>query len=103
MYFVIWEFIVKKGLEDKFESIYGNEGPWVSFFKKGTAYLSTLLIKDVTNERKYITIDRWQSKEDYEFFKKRNEEEYRIIDSQCEFLTDEEKLIGYFSDQQGNS
>jgi heme-degrading monooxygenase HmoA len=103
MYFIIWDFLVKKDLADEFERAYGNEGTWVSFFKKGTGYLSTFLIKDVTNDRRYITIDRWESKKDYDSFKKGNEEEYRIIDSQCEFLTDEEKLIGYFSDLQGNS
>jgi len=98
MYFIIWDFLIKKDLKNEFEKTYGNEGIWVSFFKKGTGYSSTLLIKDRTNERRYFTIDQWESQEDYESFKKRNRKEYKKIDNQCEFLADEEKLIGYFSD-----
>jgi len=98
MYFLIWDFLVKENLENEFEKAYGNEGVWTDFFKKGTGYSGTLLIKDLADERKYFTIDRWESKDAYESFKCRNRKEYKKIDNQCEFLTEQEKLIGYFSD-----
>ena len=98
MYLIIWDFYIKKDSNEEFERTYGNEGTWSNFFRKGSDYLGTLLIKDMTKENRYVTIDQWKTKEAYETFLERNDEEYKRIDSQCEFLTEQEKLIGYFSD-----
>lgn len=94
MYILIWEFQVKNGCEAQFERVYGPEGAWVKFFRKGEGYLGTELLKK--DDRIYITIDRWKSKEVYKNFKSAYLAEYKAIDKHCESLTESEKPLGSF-------
>ncbi|MCI0607531.1 MAG: antibiotic biosynthesis monooxygenase [Anaerolineae bacterium] len=94
MYVIIWEYHVKAEHVSKFEQIYHSEGAWAELFKKGTGYLGTELIRDETQPQRYITIDQWDSAEDYEAFRVQWKEEYEALDAQCEGLTEQETLFG---------
>ena len=93
---IIWEFHPRRSRRKQFEKVYGPKGAWARFFRKGKGYLRTELLRDPHNSLRYCTLDFWTSRAAYQVFKKRYPDEYQAIDQQCEDLTTEETLIGYF-------
>ena len=94
MYVIIWKYQVKLERIDEFEHIYRPEGQWEELFKKGNGFIGTELFRDVERPQRYITIDRWESVKDYKDFQAQWKEEYKVLDAQCEDLTETESLLG---------
>jgi heme-degrading monooxygenase HmoA len=94
MYLILWEYHIKLKTREKFEQIYSPTGAWAELFKNGTGYLGTELLLDETDPQKYLTIDRWVSKEIYESFLEHWKQEYEMLDRQCAGLTELEVLLG---------
>lgn len=94
MYVIIWEFQTGPGYEDPFERAYGPQGEWAALFRRGEGYQGTELLRDMNNPRRYMTIDRWQSREAYEAFQRQWSDEYQALDQQCAALTEHEALAG---------
>jgi len=97
MYIIIWEYQVIPERRIEFENIYAPNGAWAELFKKGNGYLGTELIHSTEHPAQYITIDRWDSKENYESFLLQYKNEYKNLDTQCEGLTEHESCLGGFS------
>jgi heme-degrading monooxygenase HmoA len=51
-----------------FEEAYGTDGEWAQFFRQGTGYIGTELLRDVEEPGRYLVIDRWESAEAYNAF-----------------------------------
>jgi len=66
MYVIIWEYQVKEDCVAEFEKIYGEKGAWAELFKMDSGYLGTELLRGSSHH--YLTIDKWNSKKDYESF-----------------------------------
>lgn len=94
MYIIIWEYQVKPEKRAEFEEIYASVGAWAELFQKGTGYLGTELLQDVHHPLRYLTLDRWASKEAYEAFLSQWDDEYKALDARCEGLTERELLLG---------
>jgi heme-degrading monooxygenase HmoA len=95
-FLVIWEFIIRPGKGELFEQIYGPGGDWVQLFRKGRGYGETRLVRGFDQPLRYLTLDFWESREDYETFKSRHADEYKTIDARCEALTETERELGKF-------
>ena len=93
-FLVIWEFVVRPGNEQLFEQIYGPDGDWAQLFRQGQGYCGTMLTRDCDEQRRFLTLDFWETQEDYEEFKSQHEDEYKAIDAKCEALTEKEREIG---------
>jgi len=74
--------------------VYSPAGAWAELFRKGTGYQGSELLCDETDPQRYITIDRWISKDSYDKFLACHAKEYKSLDKQCETLTSGESLIG---------
>jgi heme-degrading monooxygenase HmoA len=96
VYVIVWEFHVRDGCEHDFETIYGPEGAWTRFFRRGDGYLGTELTRDVEQQNRYLTLDFWASQTDYERFRAQYGREYEALDKKCEELTDKEIAHGSF-------
>ena len=96
MYILVWEYRVKMEAAPEFVRVYGPEGDWAQLFSRAGGYLGTELCVDETVPLRYLTIDRWVSREHFDNFKRQWKREYETLDSRCEALTGEEKLIGCF-------
>ncbi len=97
-YTLIWEFRVRPGCEGKFEHFYGPGGVWAELFHQNSAYIETELLKDRSQPRRYLTIDRWRSAGEYQEFRARFSTQYAELDKLCEELTVREVLLGEFSE-----
>lgn len=96
MFLILWEFDVKPGFEERFESVYGPSGDWAQLFLRDPAYQRTLLLRDPFRMRTYMTLDFWASQKAYESFRQANSDTYSALDERCEELTSAERKIGAF-------
>jgi heme-degrading monooxygenase HmoA len=94
----IWEFRVTASGRADFEFEYGPSGAWVSLFRKAPGYIETLLLRDNADPLRYVTVDRWESKEVHGAFRSKNLAEYEEIDQRCQKYTTNECLLGEFSE-----
>ena len=93
---ILWEYSVPVEHVVEFERHYNAAGTWVIFFRQAAAYHGTTLLRDDEVTGRYMTIDYWDSFDDYQTFSTENEDEYRRIDAMCEKLTTTERRIGLF-------
>lgn len=96
MYRIVWAFDVKPACVQAFESAYGPEGDWAGLSRGAPGYGGTELLRDVDTAGRYLTIDRWRSREDFWRFREAFRSEYLALDARCEQLTDREQLVGDF-------
>jgi quinol monooxygenase YgiN len=92
----VWEYEVAPEKAEAFVAAYGPDGPWVRLFRRDPAYLGTELGRDADDPRRFLTIDRWTTREACLAFRERVRGEFDAIDAECERLTVRERAIGDF-------
>jgi heme-degrading monooxygenase HmoA len=97
MFVIIWRYEVVDSNRGPFEEIYGADGAWAKLFAKADGYLGTEVLRSEKTPGEYMTIDRWESRGDFERFKEQFGEEYRAFDEACEALTVSEEHLGDYS------
>lgn len=98
---VVWEFHVPADNREAFERAYGSEGPWVDLFEEAEGFLGTWLLRDKEHAGKYLSHDRWVSRDAYEEFKRRFADRYQIMDDEMDGLATRETYIGTFDEVTG--
>jgi len=93
----IWEYIVKEEHLEEFKRIYGPAGDWTQLFIKADGYIATDLHQDISNPKRFMTVDFWKTTDDRDNFRNQFSKEFRALDEHCESLTKREKLIGDFN------
>jgi heme-degrading monooxygenase HmoA len=96
LYLIVWSFEVKPESVEEFERAYGPAGEWARLFRKAPGYQGTELLRDVDATERYLTIDRWRSREDFWSLREAFRAEYLALDARCEALTTRELLVGDF-------
>jgi len=95
MFVVIWEYEVRRGSEQAFETLYGAAGAWVELFRQSPAFVGTELLRD-DQTGWYLTIDRWTSASEYAAFIDEVGMRYAQIDAQGSALTIAERRLGRY-------
>ena len=98
LFIVAWAFEVKPQHQRDFEHAYGPNGGWVRLFRSSDGYIKTELHRDPERSSRYITLDFWRTREQYEAFREQSKSAYQDIDARCERLTENEEVIGDFAD-----
>lgn len=93
---IVWSFEVKPEHVGAFERVYGPGGEWALLFRKAPGYKGTELLRDVDGAGRYVTIDRWRSREDFWRLREAFRADYVALDARCKALTRREQLIGDF-------
>jgi len=97
MFVVIWQFEVAEEKIAAFEAAYGPEGSWARLFRTSPNYLGTELLHDAYVPGCYLTIDRWKSELDFRAFRKEHDQDYEVLDRQCDALTSRETRVGAYT------
>lgn len=92
----IWEFKVRPERLAEFEAAYGPDGDWVRLFRRDPAYLGTDLLRDREDPHRFLTVDRWSSREACLAFRERFRADYGALDARCAGLTLSERPLGDF-------
>jgi len=95
-YATVWEFTVAPACQSEFEAHYGPDGTWARLFRSADGYLGTDLLRDRENTLRYLTIDRWESREAWLAFRRAHGAEYERLDREFEGLTTREAPLGEF-------
>ena len=100
-YVIVWEFKVRQAREAEFVQKYGPDGDWARFFRgapddMSPGYIRTELVRDVAVDFRYLTLDYWQSEEEFKRFREQNLAEYERLDKEFEGLTESETRLGTF-------
>lgn len=98
----VWEFEVAAESVAEFLRYYGADGEWARLFGRAEGYLGTSLLRDEANPLRFVTIDRWQSKQHHEAFLDEFLLEYNAMDEVCESLTISETSLGNFRQIEAN-
>jgi heme-degrading monooxygenase HmoA len=99
----LWAFTVQPDRKAEFEFHYGPEGTWVRLFRRAAGYLGSELLRDRADAQRYVTIDRWESREAWLAFRQQFATEYERLDREFEALTAAETPIGEFAPAGGAS
>jgi heme-degrading monooxygenase HmoA len=97
MFVAFWEYEVKPGCEESFQSAYSPQGDWVRLFQRDPHYRETRLLKDLSRPRFYFTLDYWDAETSFEQFKAANREAYAALDRATEPLTLSERRLCTFN------
>jgi heme-degrading monooxygenase HmoA len=100
---VVWEFIVKKKAQARFEQAYGPSGEWARLFAKYPGFLGTTLLRDTSRPRRYLTIDAWESRADRERMLTEAAAQYSALDAACGDWTESEVEVGIFEETASTS
>jgi len=95
-YVIVWEFRVRQASEAEFVQKYGPEGAWARFFRGSAGYIRTELVRDVAVDLRFLTLDYWQTEEEFSRFQQQNLAEYKRLDKELEGLTESETRLGAF-------
>jgi hypothetical protein len=91
---------VRPGKEAEFETLYGSEGRWASFFRHSPAYQGTLLLRDPKSSGDYVVLDVWDHPSARESYCHEHAAEYQRLDAAGAALTASERHVGWFDDVQ---
>lgn len=81
---------------DDFEGVYGPDGEWAQFFRRGRGYVGTELLRDLEQPGRYLVVDRWESAEAYNAFVAEHGEEYMRRVDETRLHYDSELRFGSF-------
>ncbi len=95
---IVWEFIARADKIKEFQDYYANSGPWATMFRKNEGYHGTLLLRDLQNPRRFLTIDRWENASLHRAMRERFAQEYQELDRAGEILTEREQHNGVFEE-----
>jgi heme-degrading monooxygenase HmoA len=95
-YVIVWEFRIRQDAEAEFIEKYGPDGSWARFFRSRKGYIRTELVRDVADPRRFLTLDYWQSENEFKRFREQNRAEYERLDKEFEKLTETETRLGSF-------
>jgi heme-degrading monooxygenase HmoA len=91
MHVILWRFQVRPGREAEFEAAYGNDGTWARFFRSGSGFVASELMRGTDGT--YLTIDRWESRSSQQAFREVHAARFAELDAAGEVLTLEETLL----------
>ena len=97
MFVILWEYEVKPGCEERFETVYGADGDWARLFRTDPSYKETRLLRDISRPHWYFTLDYWDSEKSFLQFKASREEAYASLDLATEGLTLSEHRLTAFA------
>ena len=87
----------------EFEAHYGPDGSWARLFRRANGYLGSELLRTARNPLRYLTIDRWASREAWQAFRREYAAEYERLDREFEGLTTREAPLGEYAPAGGDA
>ena len=94
---VVWAFVVRADAVETFERAYGPDGAWARLFAAHDGFRGTVLLRDLAEPRRYVTVDSWDTASQRAAMLAAAREEYERLDRECAELTESERDLGTFA------
>jgi len=89
----VWEYEVPDDRAAAFAVAYAPDGAWGQLFGRAAGFLGTELYRDAARGDRYLTIDRWQTEQDWRSFRRAFGSAYESLDAQLEGLAVAERSL----------
>ena len=63
---VMWQFDIKPGKEQEFETFHGASGEWTAVNRYSRSYIGTSFLRDQAEPSRYVLIEYWSEMVVYE-------------------------------------
>jgi heme-degrading monooxygenase HmoA len=93
LFVIVWEFRAKRDCLPDFERAYEPNGDWGRLFQREPGFAGTQLLRDREDITRFLTVDTWKTRDDYEAFRAQFDSDYLAIDARTEAFTDSEERI----------
>jgi len=94
----VWKFKPPEGREAEFVLAYSSSGDWAQLFRNAPGFQDTILLEPSEMGGWWLTIDRWDARENFDAFTQVFGDQYRALDVQLEGVAGEEQFVGAFED-----
>ena len=93
-YVIIWTYDVAPEHAEAFCAAYGPDGDWAKLFSQADGFVGVDLYSD---GQRYLTVDRWDSREAFERFQTRFGRDYSALDAKLAHLSLGQVRVGAFT------
>jgi quinol monooxygenase YgiN len=93
---VVWEFNVKDGQREAFESFCGADGPWTALARTSRSYLGSSFLRDKAETGRYLLIEYWSEMLVYEKHREDFRDHIARLEGQRTVLADTVEPVGIF-------
>ena len=63
---VVWQFDVRGGAEEAFETLHGADGAWTALSRRSRSFLGSSFLKDLATPGRYLLLEYWSEMMVYE-------------------------------------
>lgn len=93
---IFYRYRVHQAQVRAFEHAYGATGPWAKLFARHPGHKRTRLFRHKEMRGIYVTIDVWESKADYDAFRRVYAQDYALLNEHFTLLKLEERFLGFY-------
>lgn len=97
MFATVWAYKTDVKNKEDFIAAYGSEGRWANLFREHPGYVKTVLYEDIARPLFFMSVDLWNSRQDFEAFQKSHGHVYAALDREFSGLS-EQSHYGFFDD-----
>lgn len=94
---LVWQFDVKAGQNDEFESLYGADGPWTALSRRSRSFLGSSFLRDLAMSNRYLVIEYWSEMVVYEKHHADFQDETEALERQRDALVAQAQPLGLFN------
>ena len=93
---VVREYVVREEARGQFELAYGPGGAWSKLLARCPGFRGTTVLRDTKDPRRYLTIDLWDTEDQWEQMLAERQAEYASLDAALGDWTESRTEVGIF-------
>ena len=94
---VVWQFQVKPGKQQEFETFYGADGQWSTLARRSRSFLGSSFLRDQASDTSYLLVEYWSEMVVYERHRQSFVTDIRTLEQRREDYCDDIVPVGVFS------
>ena len=83
---IVWQFEIRQGRSEEFESLYGVDGEWTRLSRRSRSFLGSSFLKDLAADDRYLLIEYWSEMVVYERHQADFSDEVKALEEQRDRL-----------------
>ncbi len=92
-----WRFEVKPDCEERFERLFGADGPWQALARRSRSFLGSSFLRDVAQSTRYLLVEYWSEMVVYEKHLEDFSDEVRELEADRDRLVQRMTPMGVFT------
>ena len=93
---VVWQFDVKPGQGEQFETFYGADGEWTKMSRRSRSFIGSSFLRELTQEPRYLLVEYWSEMLPYERHLADFEDEIAALEKTRQEMVQQALPLGVF-------